>query len=262
MTDAAGSESWAYDRLGRVGVDSRTTNNLTKSFAYGYNYVGSITSIAYPSGRTITYSINPAAQPISAVDSVNSINYVVAPTTCPNGQTASGACYRPEGLLASLQNGANLVSTFFYNSRLQPCRSSVKSSGTAPNSCSDPSHTGNVLDFTYDFHFGSGDNDNLYKQTDNTGSRPNINYTYDTLNRLATAYTDATSGTCWGETFTVDPWANLTAIGAKSGYTGCTQENLSISVGTKNQITGFSYDAAGNLATDGVKSYSYDAETV
>jgi len=32
------------------------------------------------------------------------------------------------------------------------------------------------------------------------------NFTYDTLNRIATAYT---SGTNWGETFTTDAWGGL-----------------------------------------------------
>ena len=76
-------------------------------------------SHTYPSGRTITYAYNRAASALSAVDTSNGINY------------ATNASYPPQGALASLQNGANLVSTFYYNPRLQPCRISVKSSGAA-----------------------------------------------------------------------------------------------------------------------------------
>ncbi len=53
-----------------------------------------------------------------------------------------------------MQNGANIVSTFYYNNRLQPCRISVKSSGTAPIDCASAT-IGDVLDFTYSFNAGT-----------------------------------------------------------------------------------------------------------
>ena len=89
-------------------------------------------------------------------------------------------------------------------------------------------------------------------------------FTYDQLNRIATAKTSATTGSnCWGETYTIDQWANLTAIGALSGYSGCSQENLSVSATTNNQLsaTGFSYDTSGNMLNDGAHAYAYNAES-
>jgi RHS repeat-associated protein len=92
-------------------------------------------------------------------------------------------------------------------------------------------------------------------------------FTYDSLNRIATAAasTYATSPShCWGESYTIDRYANLTAIGSiSSAYTGCTQENLSITVSSNtNRITtsGFTYDLSGNLTSDGTHSPQYDAE--
>ncbi|HEV2223446.1 MAG TPA: RHS repeat-associated core domain-containing protein [Candidatus Acidoferrales bacterium] len=89
-------------------------------------------------------------------------------------------------------------------------------------------------------------------------------FTYDQLNRIVTAKTTATTGSnCWGETYTIDQWANLTAIGALSGYSGCTVENLSVSATTNNQLsaTGFSYDTSGNMLNDGAHAYAYNAES-
>src|SRR5713101_8539689 len=90
------------------------------------------------------------------------------------------------------------------------------------------------------------------------------------LNRLATAQTNATFATgptkCWGEQFAYDPWANFLSItGSGSPYTGCTQENLSTAATTKNQISGFCYDAAGNLLAQSAPpcpapAYTYNAE--
>lgn len=259
MCDGAGTGAWSYDVLGRTAQDQRTTNGVTKTTTYAtrsapYNYDGSIAQLGYPSGRTITYTPDSGGHSVSAVDTANNIYY------------STVAQYAPQGELSSLTNGAAIVSTLFYNSRLQPCRVSVKSVGTPPTSCADLTNKGNVLDFTYNFNAGAGDDGNVSKVTDNTGNGPTLNYTYDTLNRIASAYTDATSGPqCSGETFTIDTWSNLMAIAAKSGYTGpgCTNETLSLSVNGNNQVTNtnFAYDAAGNLTNEGGSyGFTYDAE--
>jgi len=102
-------------------------------------------------------------------------------------------------------------------------------------------------------------------------------FTYDSLNRLATAQTAATNQPayqgdsyslqdCWGEQFTYDPWGNLTTIsGVSSAYTGCTQESLNMSATTKNQLqdlnNGYVYDSAGNLINiPAIGAYTFDAE--
>jgi hypothetical protein len=68
------------------------------------------------------------------VDSTGtSINYAIGPSTCTNGQSASSlVCYNPDGSLAAVKNDSNLISTMYYNSRLQPCRIAINTSGTAP----------------------------------------------------------------------------------------------------------------------------------
>jgi RHS repeat-associated protein len=60
-----------------------------------------------------------------------------------------------------------------------------------------------------------------------------------------------------------DPWGNLLSISSVSSlYTGCTQENLSVSASAKNQIMSNTYDSAGNLYTEqpGNMQFTYDAE--
>lgn len=260
MCDAAGAEAWSYDITANVGwklTDKRTTNGVTKSTIVQNNLAGSAATLTYPSGRIITYAFDAAARPVSAIDSTGPINY------------ATAASYAPPGALSSLNNGASIVSTYFYNNRLQPCRISVKSSGTAPASCTDAT-AGNVLDFNYNFSLGTANNGNVAAITSNRDPLRSQSFAYDALNRLATAQTNATFATgpskCWGEQFSYDPWANFLSItGSGSPYTGCTQEGLSTTATAKNQISGFCYDAAGNLLAQSAPpcpspTYTYNAE--
>ena len=180
---------------------------------------------------------------------------------------SSGVCYAPNGSVAQEKNGANLVTTYIYNTRFQPCWM-YGTTGTAlatNTTCTatDPG-PGNILDLQYNFNLGAGDNGNVVGITNKRDTTRTQSFGYDALNRIVTAKTSATTGSnCWGETYTIDQWANLTAIGAVSGYTGCTQENLNVSATTTNQLssTGFSYDAAGNMLTDGANAYGYNAES-
>src|SRR5258708_4535991 len=216
MCVAAGSEAWSYDSTANIGwktTDVRTTNGVTKTTIVQSNLAGAAATLTYPSGRILSYAYNSAAQPLSAMDNL-SVSY------------ASGALYAPTGALASLVNGSSVTSTLFYDKRLQPCRISVTTSATLPSNCGDTTSTGNVLDYNYNFSLGASDNGNVTGITNNRDNTRSQSFTYDALNRIATADTQATTGTkCWGESFSYDPWGNMLSIGAASGYTGCSQES-------------------------------------
>jgi len=261
MCDGAGQESSSYDALGRVLTDRRTTNSITKDFSYAYNLDSSLWKLTYPSGRIIEYHATGAGRSDWAKDVANSINYALT------------ASYGPSGALSSLQNGANIVSTFYYNTRLQPCRISVKSSGTVPINCADATNVGNVLDFTYGFNAGTANNGNVASILNNRNHNRDQSFTYDELNRIKSAVSGATSGQdCWGQLFGhmnggtyvsgFDIWANLKEITPDPSRPGCSVGTLGLTINTLNRIadTGFSYDAAGNLNAEPQKTYTYDAE--
>ena len=67
-----------------------------------------------------------------------------------------------------------------------------------------------------------------------------------------------TNGSNWGETYTIDAWGNLTNRGPVSGKNN--YEPLSTSALANNQLTGFGYDAAGNMTSNASATYTYDAE--
>jgi len=261
MTDAAGSESWAYDKMGRVWANQRTTNSILKTTLYSYNLDGSLATLTYPSTRVITYQPGGAGRPLSAVDTPNSINY------------ATGAHYAPPGGLGQIQNGTNLTSTFIYNNRLQPCWMYSTTGSALPwntTLCNGSTATGNIFDLKYSFNWGAGDNGNLVGITNNQDNTRSQTFSYDQLNRILTGKTTSTYATspanCWGEQYGYDAsgnWGNLLLIGSvSSAYNGCTQESgLSVAVTVQNQIVGNTYDTAGNLLTGlGLGSYTYNAE--
>ena len=116
---------------------------------------------------------------------------------------------------------------------------------------------GNVLDYTYGFNLGSANNGNVASIANNINTARSQSYTYDALNRVSTAQTVATSGTyAWGLSFGYDAWANLltATVTQGSAYT------LSVTATGNNQLSGYSYDAAGNMLNDGVNTYTYNAE--
>jgi RHS repeat-associated protein len=102
---------------------------------------------------------------------------------------------------------------------------------------------------------GNHDNGNVRQIVNGKDGNRSQNFDYDSLNRISDAYT---TGPNWGETYTIDPWGNLKN---RNGVTGKTNyEPLSLTVLTSNRLSGFGYDASGNMTSNGSANYTYDAE--
>jgi RHS repeat-associated protein len=119
----------------------------------------------------------------------------------------------------------------------------------------------------YAFNHGTANNGNVASVTNNRDTARSLSYTYDELNRIDLAYTQATSGaSCWGLDHGYDVWGNLLSVAKKTDtHNACAPTTLGVLVNTKNQIsdTGFVYDAAGNLTNTpnpGGLTMVYDAE--
>jgi RHS repeat-associated protein len=256
MCDGPGWESWSYNQTGHLLDDRRSTSSLVKDTLYAPNLDGSDASITYPiTNRVITYTPGQAGLPLSASDGTT--NY------------ATAAHYTPQGALASLTNNGNIYSTFIYNSRLQPCwiYATTSTMLAASTLCTaNDSTPGTIIDLKYNFNLGAGDNGNVVGITNNRDSTRSQVFSYDSLNRIATAGTVNTSGTnCWGETYGIDAWANLYSLALPSSYSSsCAHETpFSYTIPNSNQLpssSGFTFDAAGNLMASGLGNYVYNAE--
>jgi RHS repeat-associated protein len=253
MCDGSGAAEWTHDKMGRLLQERRTIGTVLGKYDIdAYNLDGSPSSITTV-GYSVGYLYSSAARPVSAT-------YY---GTNPNTQFVSSATYAPPGELAGAILGS--VSGGFtgftvanaYNNRLQP----ILLSATTP--------TATVFSECFDFHLGiavnttpcsfssysTGDNGNVYQIVNNRSSIRSQSFNYDSLNRLANG--QQTTGTQWGESYTIDAWGNMTAIGS---YNGKPHESLSTSALPNNQLSGFGYDAAGNMTSNGSTSYIYDAE--
>lgn len=236
MCDKSGATSWSHDKMGRTASEKRTivgTANVTKSTPSTYNLDGSVATLTNPgTGTVITYTYNAAGRATSDKDNGSGNNY------------AYNATYAPFGGLAALSMGSKPITVSNqYNKRLQP---GVLSASTV---------TATIMSFSYDFHLGTGDNGNVFTIRNDRDNNRTQNFTYDGLNRIATSYTN---GSNWGEDFTIDAWGNLSNRTVHPGKTN--YEQLSAAATNQNRLTGFGYDAAGNMTSNGGASYTYDAE--
>jgi RHS repeat-associated protein len=274
----AGSKSWSYDPMGRIsGENARFiwvvppysgdvvlingVETLSENTTYAYYLNGDLLKVFYPGPKgppdyEFTTSENAAGQVTTAGDIY--YNVLQNATYAPTGQLATALIGYSAG--PPSYNGTSISNT--YNSRLQP----VLISATTPSNAK-------VLNLTYNFNLGNGttgsDNGNVIQIANGKDSNRTQNFLHDSLNRIQQAYT---SGPNWGETFSptatapgvapstpgIDPWGNLTN---RSGVTGKTlYEPLSAPALTSNRLTGFGYDAAGNMTSNGSASYVYDDE--
>ncbi len=250
MCDGSGAASWTHDQMGRTLQERRTIGTVAGDYdTDAYNLDGSVASVT-TLGYGLTYTYGGAARPLTAAHS--SVKFV------------QGATYAPPGELAGMTIGsatgfAGIIASNAYNSRLQPILLSAGVTGQNP-----------VFSLCYDFHLhvavtrptpcsfsasSAGDNGNAYQIVNNRDNTRTQNFTYDSLNRIVSGYS---SGSQWGETFTIDAWSNLTNRSLISGKTN--YELLNTSAGTNNQLSGLNYDAAGNVILNGSASYFYDAE--
>jgi RHS repeat-associated protein len=154
-----------------------------------------------------------------------------------SGVSVSSSLYASHNGLNSETYGNNLVHAVTYNNRLQPNEIKLGTSG-APTS---------VVDLVYNYGTTSN-NGNVQSVTYAGGGLSSTqSFGYDSLNRLTTSQEN--NGSSWSQTNSYDQYGNRSIVGGALSFDANT-----------NRISGWSYDAAGNLLNDGAHSYNFDAE--
>ena len=212
---------YSYNQAGRVTAQHMSYSNDAVHFdaAYGWDTEGRMTSINYGPQYQMTYDANGRLGGMSGSDLT---------------MTAS---YGPAGEMLGLSyQGISMdhySETRTYNPMLQLTRMTV--TGT---SFSTQYTSGTAMDMQYIYTAGQN-NGRIVQSVDGVAGET-VNYTYDALNRLATAGT--TNGT-WGQAFAYDGFGNLTGKSVTQG----SAPTLSVSFDPlTNHQNGQSYDANGN----------------
>jgi len=259
------ASKYSYDPMGRLLAEARNNkgsgNPIKYTPQYTYYKDGSLKTLLYPSGKTLTYLVGGAGRVTKVSDSDNNV-------------FAQSITYAPQGALTGMTGGTSgtgIVTQNIYNNRLQPTLLSAKQSG----------QSNSFFSLCYDFHsgvainsppcvfsaYGTGNNGNVFQAIDNNDSTRSATFTYDQLNRITQANTVTTTGSnCWGETYTLDAWGNLTNIAGVSTMGSCWHETLTGNpASNQNQLANYCYDAAGNLVQNSAcplvtPIYTYDAE--
>jgi RHS repeat-associated protein len=200
-TDPSGTYTFSYDAQGNMVQEVKTINSVSYTTQYTYNKNNILTSVTYPSGRVVNYTLNTATQRVSGI------------TMTKSGTTstlASSITYTPFGGITSLTYGNNLSLTQTYDTQY---RISSIILGSILNLAYNYDANGNITSIV----------DSVNPPLSNTPGIPGA-YTYpSTSNKLS----DITGPPA--TTYTYDNNGNI-----------LTQNNRSFSYDLSNQITSIS----------------------
>jgi RHS repeat-associated protein len=231
VVDGSGTETLQYDSMARTKQVARVVAGQTYTTSYAYT-AGQLSSIAYPSGRTV--NITPDA--IGRLSQIGS----------NNSNILTIGSYNAAGEILGATYGNGMTANYTYNSRLE-LATLVSGSTTTP-----------MLNLTY--NYGSQNNGQIQGITDGVTPSQSSSYTYDELGRLRVAQTnDLTAANTWKLKFSYDRYGNRLSEIPEAG-TATMPFNEVLVDPTTNRITALQYDAAGNVTNDGLHSYAYDAE--
>jgi hypothetical protein len=204
-----------YDPLGRVRTGTQTTDGQPYTITYQHNLVGAVISQTYPSGRVVRGDFDAAGR-VSGVKNNTTGNYYAgaAPTDSDNRIQ-----YSTSGAIQAMRLGNGLWEHNNFNSRLQTLQIGLGSTSS------------NSSYLRLDYGYGTTNNNgNLLSQTVTvptvagvTGFAATQTYTYDSLNRLATAKEN--NGSSWTQNFIYDRYGNRNFISGTTFPTSLTPPN-------------------------------------
>lgn len=240
-----GATAFGYDSMGRVVTNNQQApSSCTSNYAVSatYNLAGGLSSLLYPSGRVVNYGYNGAG-------SLNSVQFAQWNGTTPVGGvytywSAADANFYPGGAANTWTLGNGVVESVVGNNRLQPSQFTTSNPTLS-------TFANRTLSYQPLGQMNPSNNGNVYGVADQLNSSRSQSFTYDPLNRLATANEGR-----WGLAFVYDPWGNFLQQNLTAGTAG-TRTSVA---DAHNKLTSNTYDLAGNTLNDGFHTYVYDAE--
>jgi RHS repeat-associated protein len=252
MIDPTGSETTTYNVDGHVKQVSKVISGQTYNLGYQYDAGGDVLQITYPSGRVVYQAYNAIGQlclisPSSSGCSGTG-NYASIPLN--NGYDASGH-------LRNFTYGNGVAASFGYSAPRAQLSSLKYTFGT---------QTYFNLGYWYqkdntNCPNGAAQNNGVIQCiTDAIDSGRTVNYGYDVLGRMTTAKTTGSSGyPQWGVSDSYDRYGNRLSQTVTAG----SAPSSSLSFGSNNQPTGYTFDTSGNMTVEPLSppnSMTYDGE--
>lgn len=219
VANSVSSRAYSYDQNDNLIGEYLTIDGLTFSADYTLDSLDHLGTIKYPSNRLVTYSPDPLGRPASVSPYVSSITY------------------DPTGQVSALGYSNGVSATYTFNSRKWPATYTVSKGASMLN-----------RSYVYD---GVGNPTSI---TDSTDSTANRTLGYDAIDRLTSA-----AGPWGSGTIAYDGDGDITSQ-TLTGF------SLTYSYDTSNRLSGVSgsraytltYDAYGNVASNGTSTFSYD----
>lgn len=224
MQDASGVTSFVYDSQGNLASRSQATTGpsggqgATLTVQQVFDAAGRLSQLTYPSGRVVGFTYDASRVASITVDGVAAI---------------TGVQYRPFGPPSSWQMGAAGTFSRTFDS------------------------AGRITGHTYDNgqRTLTWDASNRLTGVTNPGT-PQWTYTYDHLDRLATA----SEGVQGSRSFTLDATGNRTSTtigGSAYNYSVNGESNRLATSTAPGSAASYQYDGAGQVLTDGTRYYTW-----
>jgi RHS repeat-associated protein len=236
--------SYGYNSAGQVTGSTQITAGQSFSFGYTYTAAMTLASETYPSGRVVTTAYDDAGRP----------KYLKGENGSAVTYYAGSIGYASHGAMSSMTMGNGIQETRTYNSRLQPTVIQAGSLLTILNcyqTSDDPTNCSSLP--------AQANSGNVQRQKITRGGQAwDQDYTYDAVNRLATAGETSV----WSQTYGYDAYGNRWL----SASTGVPVSSLTPTISTSfnaatNRLTGsYTYDPRGNLTSYGSYTLSYDGD--
>jgi RHS repeat-associated protein len=234
ISDSSGTTTYTLDLWGRVTGKSQVVASLTQSMGYAFNSAGQLSTVTTPSGRSVVYTY-ANGRPVSvAVNGVNVLTGVTYEPFGPNGGWLWG------NHTAGSPNTHTRVHDKDY--RTTRVTSDLPVSGSQP-----------YFDkqFTWDAMSRIGSIQDL------ANSALNATYGFDSLDRVTSATQGAAS---WGYTYNGIGDRLTSTVGAASTTYGYFSGTHRLQTLSGAQSKSYSFDAAGNMTSDGAITWVYGGD--
>ncbi len=241
----------SFNNLGQLETHQQITDGNTYQTSYNYDSFGRMISETYPSTRTVKVDYNADGDVSSVWGTVGTQNRLYA----------NGFHYNSSGAMERMRLGNGKWETYAYNERQQITEIALGNSATDKS----------LLKLEYGYGSATENNGNLKTQkiSFNGLAQPfEQTYTYDSLNRLASA-TETVVGVqnpTWKQTFEYDRFGNRRFdVNNTTTLGSCSQAVCNPLINTSdNRFSSgqdYAYDANGNLTRNAQsKKFTYDAE--